>query len=69
MDATSTIEDLGKEGWWGPLTTAATLTIRGRDGRGNECGGCRWWHSLRSVGPKCLTPVLKVAVTSEAGDG
>ncbi|CDJ69147.1 hypothetical protein, conserved [Eimeria necatrix] len=37
VDATSTIQALGTEGWWGPLTTEATLTIRGRDGNGNEC--------------------------------
>ncbi|CDI79396.1 hypothetical protein, conserved [Eimeria praecox] len=37
VDATSVIESLGNEGWWGPLTTEATLTIRGRDGKGNEC--------------------------------
>ncbi|CDJ27876.1 uncharacterized protein EMH_0095460 [Eimeria mitis] len=37
VDATSTLESLSNEGWWGPLTTEATLTIRGRDGNGNEC--------------------------------
>ncbi|KAL8449070.1 hypothetical protein Emed_003422 [Eimeria media] len=32
VDATSTIEALRKEGWWGPLTTKAEMVVRGRDG-------------------------------------
>ncbi|KAL8448213.1 hypothetical protein Emag_003981 [Eimeria magna] len=37
VDATSTIQALRTEGWWGPLTTKAEMVVRGRDGNGNEC--------------------------------
>lgn len=48
VDATNTIQAIGAEGWWGPLTTQAKLVIRGRDGNGNECG-----RSWIAIAPKC----------------